>query len=174
MSKINFTAYFILLLIIFVFMIFFFGLEKNQKYDTRDNVGKQISEFELTSAKSNNILTKGDLDRSNFKLFNFWASWCPPCKDEHPFLMKLNKIDKLKIYGVNFKDDTKSAKKFLIDLGDPYDHLLLDESGKSSVDFGIYGIPESILIDKNLIIIKRYIGPINNKDYEEINSLVTK
>ena len=64
--------------------------------------------------------------------------------------------------------------KFLVDLGDPYDHLLLDETGKSSVDFGIYGIPESILIDKNLIIIKRYIGPINNKDYEEINSLVTK
>ena len=88
--------------------------------------------------------------------------------------MKLNKIDKLKIYGINFKDDTNSSKKFLIDLGDPYDHLLLDETGKSSVDFGIYGIPESILIDKNLIIIKRYLGPINNKDYEEINSLVTK
>ena len=98
-------------------MIFFFGLKNNQKYDTRDNVGKQISEFELTSVKSNNILTKSDLDRSNFKLFNFWASWCPPCKDEHPFLMKLNKIDKLKIYGINFKDDTNSAKKFLIDLG---------------------------------------------------------
>ena len=58
-------------------MIFFFGLKNNQKYDTRDNVGKQISEFELTSVKSNNILTKSDLDRSNFKLFNFWASLVP-------------------------------------------------------------------------------------------------
>ena len=66
MSKINFTAYFILLLIIFVFMIFFFGLKNNQKYDTRDNVGKQISEFELTSVKSKKILTKNAFSRIHF------------------------------------------------------------------------------------------------------------
>ena len=174
MIKINFKASFILFLIIFVLVVFFFGLKNNQKYDTRNNIGIQISEFKLKSVKSNKILTKGNLDRSNFKLFNFWASWCPPCKEEHPLLMKLNKLDKLKIYGINFKDNTKSAKKFLSELGNPYDHLLLDETGKSSVEFGIYGIPESILIDKNLIIIKRFIGPISFKDYEEINSIVTK
>ena len=84
-------------------------------------------------------------------LINFWASWCAPCRIEHPHLMELSKEKNLKILGVNFKDKKINALKFLKDLGNPYDYLAKDSKVKQSVNFGIYGIPESILIDNKLI-----------------------
>ena len=76
--------------------------------------------------------------------------------------------------GVNFKDNKKNANSFLIELGNPYDELAVDNQGKQSINFGIYGIPESILINKDLIIIKKFIGPIFESDYEYIKSTVRK
>ena len=105
-------------------------------------------------------------------LLNFWASWCAPCKKEHKFLMKLSKSEKLKILGVNFKDKSTSANKFINQLGNPYYLIAKDEDGKSSVFFGVYGIPESILVDKNLVVLKKYIGQINNDDVKEILQII--
>ena len=76
--------------------------------------------------------------------------------------------------GVNFKDNKKNANSFLIELGNPYDELAVDKQGKQSINFGIYGIPESILINKDLIIIKKFIGPIFESDYEYIKNTVRK
>ena len=78
----------------------------------------------------------------------------------------------LNLLGVNFKDKKKNALKFLKELGNPYDDLARDEFGKQSINFGIYGIPESILINKNLIIIKKFIGPISKNDYDDIKNIV--
>ena len=90
-------------------------------------------------------------------------------------LLKLNNDEKnLKILGVNFKDKKNNALKFLRDLGDPYDVLARDEFGKHSINFGIYGIPESILINKDLVIIKKFIGPISKNDYSFIKKIVRK
>ena len=107
-------------------------------------------------------------------MVNFWASWCALVEMRHPFLIKLKNEKNLNILGVNFKDKKINAIKFLEDLGNPYDILSSDEFGKQSVNFGIYGIPESILIDQDLIIIKKYIGPISNKDYKEIKKIVSE
>ena len=114
------------------------------------------------------------MKKNDFTLINFWASWCAPCRDEHPFLLKLNNEKNLKILGVNFKDKKNHAVRFLTDLGNPYNVLTRDELGKESVNFGIYGIPESILINKDLIIVKKFIGPISNNDYNYIKKIVSK
>ena len=74
----------------------------------------------------------------------------------------------MKIIGVNFKDEDSKARKFLLEMGNPFFILAKDKQGKKTVDFGVYGIPETILVNKNLIILKKYIGPLNIKDVNEI------
>ena len=163
----------IILLLIFIIGVFFVGLNKNSIYDTKNLVGQKITKIELEHFTENNrIITENDLQKNNFTLINFWASWCGPCREEHPILIKLNDEKNLKLLGVNFKDKKSNALEFLKDLGDPYDDLARDELGKQSINFGIYGIPESILINKNLVIIKKFIGPISKNDYDDIKNIV--
>ena len=162
----------VILLIIFIIGVFFVGLNKNSIYDTKNLVGQKITKIELEHFAENRIITENDLKKNNFTLINFWASWCGPCREEHPILIKLNDEKNLKLLGVNFKDKKSNALEFLKDLGDPYDDLARDELGKHSINFGIYGIPESILINKNLVIIKKFIGPISKNDYDDIKNIV--
>ena len=86
--------------------------------------------------------------------------------------MQLSKEKKLKILGVNFKDKKINALKFLNNLGNPYNLLAKDTTGKQSVNFGIYGIPESILINKETIVLKKFIGPLNEQDFNDIKKLI--
>ena len=162
----------VIFLIIFIIGVFFVGLNKSSIYDTKNLVGQKITKIQLEHFAENRIITENDLKKNNFTLINFWASWCGPCREEHPILIKLNEEKNLKLLGVNFKDKKSNALKFLKDLGDPYDDLARDELGKNSINFGIYGIPESILINKNLVIIKKFIGPISKNDYDDIKNIV--
>ena len=166
-----------IIIIIFVFIlgIFFLSLNRTTNYNTEYLVGNNIEIIELQSLVGEKIFVNEDLKKNSFTLINFWASWCAPCRIEHPLLMQLSNEQNIKILGVNFKDKKINALKFLKDLGDPYDYLAKDSDGKQSINFGIYGIPESILINENLVIIKKFIGPLTNKDLkdikEEINNL---
>ena len=162
----------IILLIIFIIGVFFIGLNKNSIYDTKNLVGQKITKIKLEHFSDNRIITEEDLRKNNFTLINFWASWCAPCRAEHPILLKLNEEKNLELLGVNFKDKKNNALELLKDLGDPYDDLARDELGKHSINFGIYGIPESILINKDLVIIKKFIGPISKNDYNYIKNIV--
>ena len=162
----------IILLILFIIGVFFVGLNKNSIYDTKNLVGQKIGKIQLEHFTDNRIITEDDLKKNNFTLINFWASWCGPCRIEHPMLLKLNEEKNLELLGVNFKDKKNNALEFLKDLGDPYDDLARDELGKHSINFGIYGIPESILINKDLVIIKKFIGPISQNDYNYIKNIV--
>ena len=164
----------IILLIIFIIGVFFIGLNKNSIYDTKNLVGQKITKIKLEHFSDNRIITEEDLRKNNFTLINFWASWCGPCRVEHPILLKLNEEKNLELLGVNFKDKKNNALEFLKDLGDPYDDLAKDELGKHSINFGIYGIPESILINKDLVIIKKFVGPISKNDYNYIKDTVRK
>ena len=87
--------------------------------------------------------------------------------------MQLSKEKNLKILGVNFKDKRNNALNFLNNLGNPYHFLAKDDKGKQSVNFGIYGIPESILIDKNFTVIKKFVGPLNLEDLIEIKKITS-
>ena len=159
-------------LIIFIIGVFFISLNKSSLYDTKGLEGQILKNIKLTHFSRDIVIVEKDFKKNNFTLINFWASWCGPCRLEHPFLLKLNEEKNLKIVGVNFKDKKDQAMSFLNDYGNPYDDLTKDEFGKHSVDFGIYGIPESILINKDLLIIKKFIGPISKQDYNYIKNIV--
>ena len=114
------------------------------------------------------------LTNNEFTILNFWASWCSPCRKEHPNLVRLSKIKNLKLIGINIKDEKDNARIFLRENGNPFDILAEDKNGKNSVNFGVYGIPETILIDSELKILKKYIGPLNINDVNEIRKIVKK
>ena len=162
----------IVLLFIFVLLVFYNSLNRETNYSTDYLVGNKLTKINLKSFNDNKIYTSEDLKNNDYTLINFWASWCAPCRVEHPYLMQLSKEKKLKILGVNFKDKKINALKFLNNLGNPYNLLAKDTTGKQSVNFGIYGIPESILINNETIVLKKFIGPLNEQDFNDIKKLI--
>ena len=157
-----------ILFLIFVISIFYISLNRDTSYNTSSLINKDIPEFKIISFDNSNFYTRDDIKKNNYTLFNFWASWCAPCKTEHPILMNLSQKKNLMLLGINFKDKELQAKTFLSELGNPYDLLAKDKNGKHSVKFGIYGIPESILINKELMIIQKFVGPLSVDDYNNI------
>ena len=168
----NIIKIIIFLIFFFIISVFYISLTRETNYDTSNLINKKIPEFKVIYADETGFYTRDDLKKNDFTLINFWASWCAPCKVEHPILMRLSKSKKLKILGVNFKDKDKQAKKFLSDLGNPYDFLAKDINGKQSVSLGIYGIPESILINNELLIMQKFVGPLSLDDYNKIEELI--
>ena len=160
------------IILLFIIGVFFVGLDKKTDYNTNSLIGKKIPDINLEYFDKNKFYKKDDLKKNNYTLINFWASWCAPCRDEHPLLIRLSKEKNLKLLGINFKDKKKQANKFLNDLGNPYDFLTIDNQGKNSVNFGIYGIPESILINKDLIILKKFVGPLSVEDFNLIIEII--
>ncbi|MBC7154633.1 MAG: DsbE family thiol:disulfide interchange protein [Rhodobacteraceae bacterium] len=96
------------------------------------------------------------------KLVNYWASWCAPCRAEHPMLERLAG-EGVAIYGINYKDDPEDAMAFLGDLGNPYRAIGADESGRTAIDWGVYGVPETYVIDGQGRIVLRIAGPVDSK-----------
>ena len=162
-----------LTLIIFfliIFFVFFKGLQNSNIYTPKIALDKEIPFFKAESFK-NNLLSSDEIFSENkFYLMNIWASWCIPCKEEHPFLMNLSKEKHIEIIGLNYKDNNENAKQFLRELNNPYDIILLDDDGTIAIEWGAYGVPESFLIyDKR--IIKKIIGPLNSISTKEIKKL---
>ena len=164
----------IIIFVIFFFVIgvFYISLTRETNYNTSSLINKEVPQFKIAYFDKNGFYSKQDLIKNNYTLINFWASWCSPCRQEHPLLIQLSKEKNLKLLGVNFKDKKKQAETFLNDLGNPYDFLTKDELGKSSVKLGIYGIPESILINKDLMILKKFVGPLSTEDYDSIIEII--
>ena len=153
---------------IFVIGIFYISLDKEKNYNTRDLVGKKLDEIILESFEEDDFLNVNEFKKNDFTLVNFWASWCGPCRLEHSTLMILKKSPNLKLIGINFKDKQDNANNFLRELGNPYHFIAKDELGKISINFGVYGIPETFLINDELVILQKYIGPLTNDDYNKI------
>jgi len=170
--KISFLKIILISLIIFTASVFFIALNIDKRYSTEKLIGKQIDNFEIKFLLNNEIFKKENLTNDKFHLINVWASWCLPCKKEHPYLMNLSKENNLRIIGINFKDKKINAINFLKNLGNPYDISLSDKDGTDSVIFGVYGIPESILVDKKHYIVKKFIGPLNSREYKNILEII--
>ena len=103
-------------------------------------------------------------------IVDFWAPWCGPCKIEHPQLMKLS--NSFRIYGIAKKDNPKNIIKWLKSYGNPFDKIGLDNDGISSIEWGVYGLPETFLINKDNKILYKHIGPIMKNDLEKINAIL--
>ena len=99
--------------------------------------------------------------KGKLTLVNVWASWCVPCREEHPLLMALAQDERLNIVGINYKDRSENALRFLGELGNPYSAVGTDPNGVAAIDWGVYGIPESFLVDAQGTIVFKQIGPFS-------------
>mgnify|MGYP001355121484 FL=1 len=159
-------------IVIFILIIFAISLNRDSIYSTEKLIGKKIENFNSKDFYTKEIRDSKILKIKDFSLINYWASWCAPCRAEHSELMQLSKKENLNIIGINFKDKKDEAEQFLKELGNPYDHLLIDQDGRFSINLGVYGIPESILLNKELKILKKFIGPLDSKRVIEIIEVI--
>jgi cytochrome c biogenesis protein CcmG/thiol:disulfide interchange protein DsbE len=126
--------------------------------------GKIAPEVSVTEMPGKAVFADADLRGPGVKLVNYWASWCAPCRAEHPMLEKLA-AEGVTIYGVNYKDDPEKALGFLAELGDPYTAIGAD-AGRMALNWGVYGVPETYVIDGDGRIILRFAGPISAAELE--------
>lgn len=107
-----------------------------------------------------------DLRKGRLSVVNIWASWCGPCRLEHPYLMQMAASGKANMVGLNYKDLPENARRFLGVHGNPYTAVGVDKAGRTSVDWGVYGVPETFVVDGAGKIIFKHIGPINKNIYQ--------
>jgi cytochrome c biogenesis protein CcmG/thiol:disulfide interchange protein DsbE len=93
-------------------------------------------------------------------MLNVWASWCAPCRDEHPLLVTMAREQPVPIVGMNYKDDPRNAQEWLLRLGDPYKVSIVDRDGSAGIDYGVYGVPETFVIDQAGIVRFKHVGPL--------------
>jgi cytochrome c biogenesis protein CcmG, thiol:disulfide interchange protein DsbE len=98
------------------------------------------------------------------RVVNVWASWCAPCRQEHPVLLELTKDSRIVLAGINYKDRPENAARFLQDLGNPFDEIGTDANGRAAIDWGVYGVPETFIIGRDNTIRYKHVGPLNDAD----------
>ena len=153
---------FLLPLGIFVVLVGFLlvGLNLNPRQVPSPLIGKPAPEFQLQQLhQAEQTLTSKD-NLGKVWLLNVWASWCVSCREEHPLLVELAKSGIVPVYGLNYKDQREDALRWLKQFGDPYTVSIVDPEGRTGIDYGVYGVPETYVIDKNGIIRYKQIGPV--------------
>jgi cytochrome c biogenesis protein CcmG/thiol:disulfide interchange protein DsbE len=129
-------------------------------------IGKPVPSFLLPELSGERTLTPDDLKGRVF-LLNVWATWCVSCKMEHPYLLQLARQGVV-VIGLNYKDDRQKALQWLKDLGNPYAFNIADEEGRLGLDLGVFGAPETYLIDQQGIIRRKHVGVINDQVWETL------
>ena len=171
--KKKFNLFILAIFLIFCFIIFYKGLNRPSIYSPKIINKIDIPTFKAKGFNSNSYLdSKKIFEKDIFYIVNIWASWCVPCRTEHPLLMRLSENQSVKLIGLNYRDNLNNAKKFINEFGNPYSQIIIDNDGDLSVEFGAYGVPETFIIDKNKRVIKRFIGPINKEIIKEIKLIV--
>jgi cytochrome c biogenesis protein CcmG/thiol:disulfide interchange protein DsbE len=153
---------YLLPLLVFVVMAAFLaiGLKLDPREVPSPLIGKPAPDFDLPQlAAQDQRLAAKDL-RGQVWLLNVWASWCVACRQEHPLLVELSKSGQVKLYGLNYKDKREDALRWLANFGDPYLKSISDTDGLVGIDYGVYGVPETFVIDKQGVIRHKQIGPV--------------
>lgn len=145
---------------------FFLALSRDPGVLPSAMIDKPAPDFALAGLANPSGLGRGDL-AGRVVLVNFFASWCVPCRAEHPLLMRLADELHVPLYGIDYKDKPEDAARFLRELGDPYGKIGADRDGRVGIDFGVYGVPESYLIDRDGNIRYRQVGPFTEDDIQK-------
>ncbi len=132
-------------------------------------IGKPVPVFDLPPVEGANVpgLASKDLAQGGVTVLNVFASWCAPCHDEHPVLMELSKRGGFRLAGLNYKDDPADARRFLGKLGNPYAGIGSDARGRTALDLGVYGVPETFVIDGKGRIAFKFVGPLTAESVEK-------
>ncbi len=162
----KYLAPFLIFIILAVFLAA--GLNLDPREIPSPFIGKPVPAFSAPklNAPAEN-LTPADF-KGQVWLFNVWASWCVSCREEHPLLNGLAQQRLLPIVGLNYKDDPEAAKNWLASLGNPYTVSIMDQEGRIGIEFGVYGVPETFVIDKKGIIRHKLTGPLSPEFIESI------
>jgi cytochrome c biogenesis protein CcmG, thiol:disulfide interchange protein DsbE len=129
-------------------------------------IGKPVPEFNLPSlTQPGTNLTSRSLHGKPYVL-NVWGTWCGGCRQEHQSLMEIQQLGQVPIVGVNWRDDDDLAREWLQQLGNPYSDVGIDKQGRLAIDLGVYGAPETFLVDANGIIVHKWIGPLSTEIFK--------
>lgn len=156
-----------LVLFVLMFLLLFSGIGKDPTKLESQLIGKPVPVFSKTSLTDASAkLTQTDLQGP--ALLNVFASWCPSCYVEHPYLMELDEKNIVTVYGLNYKDSRAKGMKFITDLGNPYEKIVFDENGRLGIELGVYGAPETFVIDDKNQIIYRHVGVVDERVWTQI------
>ena len=165
------SVVFFLILSIFFYLLI---IDRNPSEIPSNLLNKNVPIFEAESLLKDKRFISSNEFKNEIILVNFFATWCKPCRDEHVYIMRFANERDIKVIGINYKDNTEKTIKWLKDLGNPYKDILIDKNGKIAIDWGVYGIPETFIINSNGIIKYRHVGPITNKIYKKINLIINQ
>ncbi|MBS0300084.1 MAG: DsbE family thiol:disulfide interchange protein [Gammaproteobacteria bacterium] len=143
------------------------GLTLNPRQVPSPLIDKPAPKFQLNQLQESDKIMSSDDNLGKVWMLNVWASWCVACRDEHPLLVQLAKTGFVPIYGLNYKDERTTAMQWLKRYGDPYTISIVDSDGKVGIDYGVYGVPETYVIDKKGIIRHKQIGPVTVDSLEK-------
>ncbi len=160
---------FLIPLALFAVMVWFFliGLDRDPRLIPSPFIDKPAPTFTATYLlDETKTLTEADL-KGQVTLVNFWATWCPTCKGEHEVLMEVSRDQRFAIVGVDYKDVDSDAQSWLEQLGDPYQTVVVDRDGSIGINWGVYGTPETFVLDKNGIVRYKHVGAISWQAWTE-------
>ncbi|MCB1670548.1 MAG: DsbE family thiol:disulfide interchange protein [Gammaproteobacteria bacterium] len=160
--------YFLPVLVFAALGIFMYiGLHLNSRELPSVLINKPLPNFQLEEVRTNTLVSKDDLPEGPF-LLNVWGSYCLPCLVEHPTFMRLSEDGVIPIVGINYKDRQGAAQDWLDTNGNPFQFSVMDEDGRLGIDLGVYGAPETFLIDKNGLIRYRHVSVLDEQAWQEI------
>lgn len=155
--------------------VFFFRIGGDHSTVPSALIGKPAPQLKLPTLEG---LSTPTLDPASFKgnvtIVNVWASWCAPCRAEHPFLVRLAKDNRVRVAGINYKDQQANAVRFLSQLGNPFQAIGVDTAGRAAIDWGVYGVPETFLVGRDGRILYKIVGPITAENYPRLLSEIEK
>ena len=160
------SIFFFLILSIFFYLLI---IDRDPSKIPSNLLNKNVPVFEAKSLLKNEKFISSNEFKDEVTLVNFFATWCKPCRDEHVYIKRFSNKNGIRVVGINYKDDAKKTIKWLKELGNPYSDIPLDKNGRIAIDWGVYGIPETFIVDSNGIIKYRHIGPITKKTYKKIS-----
>lgn len=156
-----------LIALVALLYLFATNIDRDPNFIPSALLNKPVPEFSLPAVPG---LSVPGFDSASLKgqvsVVNVFGSWCVPCRDEHPLLMELAASGEVKIFGLNQKDTPENAGAFLAELGNPYDFVGADTKGRTSIDWGVYGVPETFVVNADGIITYKHTGPLSRKSLE--------
>lgn len=148
-------------------VLFWRGLSLNPNDMPSALLNKPVPAFSLPRLQNTAELRTETMLQGKVTLLNVWATWCVTCREEHAFLNQLQRQG-VHIVGIDYKDNTQDAQRWIAELGNPYDDIIIDEEGRLGLDLGVFGAPETYVVDKQGVIRYKHIGDLNQKIWDDI------
>ncbi len=156
-----------LILFVVLAVFLYFSLNSNSSKLPSPFLGNMFPNIEAKDFYSDESILLTDLFSEKMSLVNVWASWCTTCRQEHHMMMKIANNKDLQLIGINYKDSRVNGKRYLEMMGNPFDVIVFDPSGKIGLDLGVYATPETFLVNQKGVILYKHIGAIDSKIWKE-------